>query len=191
MSEKVGAIFEIYIYIAYITYKACTESPSRNMTDSITHVSGREKPPTDVIPLRAGDLCPRSSLRVSEAACTLARVRERPPLWMHAARTCTRRGPHRYGVANGEIQPATETVIPSLPSLPSRTSLLLDLRQWSSSSLFRVYLMRIEWRRGWNRARVNLKLSRPARGEILERKPYPKDPSPGSRSTYLGWRDQL
>lgn len=45
------------------------------MTDSITHVSGRErereKAPTDVIPLRAGDLCPRSSLRVSEAACTL------------------------------------------------------------------------------------------------------------------------
>lgn len=57
---------------AYITYKVRTESPARNMmTDSITHVSRREKPPTDVIPLCVGDLCPRSSLRVSEAACTL------------------------------------------------------------------------------------------------------------------------
>lgn len=56
---------------AYITYKVRTESPARNMTDSITHVSGREKPPTDVIPLCVGDLCSRSSLRVSEAACTL------------------------------------------------------------------------------------------------------------------------
>lgn len=49
-------------------------------------VWGREKPPTDVIPLRAGDLCPRSSLRVSEAACTLVEyVNARLcTLWMHA-----------------------------------------------------------------------------------------------------------
>ena len=71
----------------YITYKARTESPSRNMTDSITHVSERERETsTDVIPLRAGDLCPRSSLRVSEAACTLVEyVNGRLcTLWMHA-----------------------------------------------------------------------------------------------------------
>lgn len=110
------------------------------MTDSITHVSGREKPPTDVIPLRAGDLCPRSSLRVSEAACTLARVRERPPLWMHAARTCTRRGPHRYGVANGEIQPATETVIPSLPSPFHRERLCSSISDSSPRLLYLEFI---------------------------------------------------
>ena len=127
----------IYIYIrtiaAYITYKVRTESPARNMTDSITHVSGREKPPTDVIPLCVGDLCPRSSLRVSEAACTRIHTYAHTHsvrLWMHTRTRAriyedTRRGgarrrresrtcPHRYGVANGEIQPATETVILSL-----------------------------------------------------------------------------
>ena len=61
------------------------------------------------------------------------RVRERPPLYpVNARRRARGRGeerrrrrrrrPHRYGVANGEIQPATETVIPSpycsLSSLP-------------------------------------------------------------------------
>lgn len=153
------------------------------MTDSITHVSGREKPPTDVIPLRAGDLCPPFIF-----AGVWGRVHARSSTWTPASvnpRSRRARGEERTDTGwwlmekfSPQRKPLYHLSIVS-PFLPSGTSLLLDLRQWSSPSLYLEFI----WcgSRGWNRARVNLKLSRPARGEILERKPYrgARIPPPG------------
>ena len=111
----------------YITYKARTESPSRNMTDSITHVSEREREkPLPMLSLSVPVICvpvhlcgclrprARSSSTWTAASvpceCTQTCMRERRG---EERRRRRRRRPHRYGVANGEIQPATETVIPS------------------------------------------------------------------------------
>lgn len=109
--------------------------------------------------------------------------------------TCTRRGAHRYGVvANGEIQPATETVIPSLYrlSLPSIGNVFAPRSPTVvlAFSLFRVYLMRIE---GVKPSQGQFEtFSARSRGNLgKEAVSWSKDPSPGSRSTYLGWRDQL
>ena len=75
---------------------------------------------------------------------------------------------------------------------PLLVSLLLDLLDSSPRLLYLEFIwcgssLEWKWREGVRRNRpgVNLKLSRPARGEILERKPYRRstDPSPGSRST--------